>query len=445
MTALEVEIAAYQSANPKSKALHDQATRFMPGGDTRNSIFWSPFPVYVTHAEGTKLTDADGNVRTDFVNNMTTLIMGHRHPEVTKALRDQLDHGVSYPAPSPSVVKWAEIICERVPSVEKVRFVNSGTEATLNAIRAARAFTGKTLIAKCEGAYHGNHDAIQISVTPAVNVAGDAEEPESVVMFPGINPAAADDIVIMPYNNLPAAERIIRKHADELAAVIVEPINGQCGMVPAKPEFLQGLRDVTSKLGIPLIFDEVISFRAARGGAQEFYGIKPDLTCFGKVIGGGLPVGAFGGRDEIMSLWDPMHGPGQVQHAGTFNGNPMTAAAGIATLELLTPEVYEELERKGELLRQSVRDLIAELEVPMGVTGAASLFALQFTTENVTDYRTYATNDKQMLQTVFTGMLNEGFVMSNRCAGNVSAVHTDEDIKDFVDALRRVLVRAGYA
>jgi glutamate-1-semialdehyde 2,1-aminomutase len=445
MTALEVEIAAYRSANPKSKALHDQAERFMPGGDTRNSIFWSPFPVYVTHAEGTNLTDADGNVRTDFVNNMTTLIMGHRHPDVIKALRDQLDHGVSYPAPSPSVVRWAEIICERVPSVEKVRFVNSGTEATLNAIRAARAFTGKTLIAKCEGAYHGNHDAIQISVTPAVNVAGDAEEPESVVMFPGINPGAADDIVIMPYNNFPAAERIIRKHATELAAVIVEPINGQCGMVPAKPEFLQGLRDVTAELGIPLIFDEVISFRASRGGAQEFYGIKPDLTCFGKVIGGGMPVGAFGGKDEIMSLWDPTHGPVQVQHAGTFNGNPMTAAAGIATLELLTPEVYEELERKGELLRQSVRELIAELEVPMGVTGAASLFALQFTTENVTDYRTYATNDKQMLQTVFTGMLNEGFVMSNRCAGNVSAVHTDEDIRAFVDALRKVLVRAGYA
>jgi glutamate-1-semialdehyde 2,1-aminomutase len=169
------------------------------------------------------------------------------------------------------------------------------------------------------------------------------------------------------------------------------------------------------------------------------------MTCFGKVIGGGMPVGAFGGKEEIMSLWDPNHGPGQVQHAGTFNGNPMTAAAGIATLELLTPEVYVELERKGELLREKVRDLIAELEVPMGVTGAASLFALQFTTEPVTDYRSYATNDKEMTQTVFTGLLNEGIVLSNRCAGNVSAVHTDDDIQGFVDALRRVLVRAGYA
>ncbi len=445
MTALDTEIATYTEANPKSKQMHERAAEVLPGGDTRNSIFWNPFPVYIKHAEGTQLTDVDGNVRTDFVNNMTTLIMGHRHPDVVAALHDQVDHGASYPAPAPSAIKWAEILCERVPSLDKIRFVNSGTEATLNAIRAVRAYTGKTLVAKCEGAYHGNHDAIQISVTPPVDKAGNAERPDPVVMFPGINPGAADDIIIMPYNNLDAAEQIIRSRADELAAVIVEPINGQCGMIPAKPEFLQLLRDLTNELDIPLIFDEVISFRAARGGAQEWYGITPDMTCFGKVIGGGLPVGAFGGKDEIMNLWDPNHGPDFVQHAGTFNGNPMTAAAGVATLELLTPEVYEELERKGEKLRQMIRDLIAELEVPMGVTGATSLFALQFTTEAVTDYRSYATNDKQMLQTVFTGLLNEGILMSNRCAGNVSAVHTDEDLEKFVAALRRVLVRAGYA
>lgn len=445
MTALDTEIAAYTAANPKSQQLHERASAVLPGGDTRNSIFWNPFPVYMTHAEGTRLTDVDGNIRTDFVNNMTTLIMGHRHPDVAAALHDQVDHGVSYPAPAPSVVRWAEILCERVPSLDKVRFVNSGTEATLNAIRAVRAYTGKTLIAKCEGAYHGNHDAIQISVTPPVDQAGDAENPEPVVMFPGINPGAADDIIIMPYNNPEAAERIIRSRASDLAAVIVEPINGQCGMVPATTEFLQLLRDVTLELDIPLIFDEVISFRASRGGAQEWYGITPDMTCFGKVIGGGLPVGAFGGKEEIMRLWDPNHGSDFVQHAGTFNGNPMTAAAGVATLELLTPEVYEELEKKGDKLRQMIRDLITELEVPMGVTGATSLFALQFTAEPVTDYRSYATNDKQMFQTVFTGLLNEGILMSNRCAGNVSAVHTDEDLEAFVSALRRVLVRAGYA
>ena len=229
--------------------------------------------------------------------------------------------------------------------------MNSGTEATLNAVRAARAFSGKNLLAKCEGAYHGNHDAVQISVTPDVGLAGDAESPESVLTTRGMSPKSADEIVIMPYNDLENAEMVIRSRADELAAVIVEPINGQCGMVPAEPEFLEGLRRLTSELGILLIFDEVIAFRASRGGAQEYYGVTPDLTCFGKVIGGGLPVGAFGGREDVMSMWDPSQSGGpQVSHAGTFNGNPMTAAAGVATLRELTVDVYEDLEEKGEYL-----------------------------------------------------------------------------------------------
>jgi len=417
----------------------------MPGGDTRNSIYWDPFPIYITSGDGTTLTDADGNQRTDFVNNMTTLILGHRPPEVTSALAEQISKGLSFPAPSPSVVRWAELMCERVPSLDKVRFVNTGTEATLNAIRAARAFTGKQKLVKCEGAYHGNHDAIQISVVPPLDEAGKADSPESVAAFPGISETAVDDIFIMPFNDIVTAEKIIRKHADELAAVIVEPVNGQCGMVPAKPEFLEGLRRLTDDLGIVLIFDEVIAFRIAYGGAQDYYGVKPDLTCFGKVVGGGMPVGAFGGRDDIMSLWDPSDGGSVVQHAGTFNGNPMTAVAGVATLESLTADKYEYLEHLGNMLRNKLRTLFAELEVPMSVTGVASLFALQFTPTEVIDYRTYATNNKEMLQTMFIGLLNEGFLMSNRCAGNVSTVHTEDDVDAFVLAVKNVLRRIGYA
>ncbi|MDP6666572.1 MAG: aminotransferase class III-fold pyridoxal phosphate-dependent enzyme, partial [Dehalococcoidia bacterium] len=322
--------------------------------------------------------------------------------------------------------------------------VNTGTEATLNAIRAARAFTGRRKLVKCEGAYHGNHDAIQISVLPPLDAAGDAKSPNAVAAFPGISEGAVNEIFITPFNDIVAAEKIIREHADELAAVIVEPVNGQCGMVPGKPEFLEGLRRLTDELGIVLIFDEVIAFRIAYGGAQDYYGITPDLTCFGKVVGGGMPVGAFGGRDEIMAMWDPSDGGPTVQHAGTFNGNPMTAAAGIATLEALSPDKYEYLERLGDLLRCKLRELFAELEVPMGVTGVASLFALQFTSEEVVDYRTYATNDAEMLRTMFIGLLNEGFLMSNRCAGNVSTVHTEADVDAFVGAVRNVLERAGY-
>ncbi|MBT7004608.1 MAG: aminotransferase class III-fold pyridoxal phosphate-dependent enzyme, partial [Chloroflexi bacterium] len=340
---------------------------------------------------------------------------------------------------------WAELLCERVPSLNKVRFVNTGTEATLNAIRAARAFTGKQKLVKCEGAYHGNHDAIQISVVPPLDQAGDAESPEAIKAFPGISRTSIDDIFIAPFNNIVSAERIIREHADELAAVIVEPVNGQCGMVPGTPEFLEGLRRVTKELGIVLIFDEVIAFRIAYGGAQDYYGITPDLTCFGKVIGGGMPVGAFGGREDIMSMWDPTNGGATVQHAGTFNGNPMTAAAGVATLENLTPDKFEYLDNLGESLRSKLRALFTELEVPMGVTGVASLFALQFTSTEVTDYRSFATNDKKLLNMMFIGLLNEGFLMSNRCAGNVSTVHTEDDVDALVTAVRNVLARIGYA
>ena len=440
---LRSERARYVASNAGSNAKHEQAKRYLPGGDTRNSIFWNPFPIYVSQADGSGITDVDGNERVDFINNMTTLILGHRHPAVIDALTEQLAHGVSYPAPTPLVVEWSELMCERVPSLDKIRFVNSGTEATLNAIRAARAFSGKNLLAKCEGAYHGNHDAVQISVTPDVGLAGDAEAPTAVLTTRGMSPKSTDEIVIMPYNDLAAAERIIRDNGDDLAAVIVEPINGQCGMVPADTEFLEGLRRVTSELGILLIFDEVIAFRASRGGAQEHYGVMPDLTCFGKVIGGGLPVGAFGGRDDIMSLWDPsgVGGP-QVSHAGTFNGNPMTAAAGVATLKELTVDVYEELAEKGEYLRSRLREVISEMEAPMGVTGATSLFAIQATSENVRDYRTYATNDNELLEMVFMGMMNEGYLLSSKCAGNVSNAHTYEELDGFVTAFGRVLKRA---
>ena len=443
---LAAEVARYEAANPGSAAKHREARRWLPGGDTRNSIYWDPFPIYASRAQGSTIVDIDGNARVDFINNMTTLILGHRHPVVIDALREQLERGVSYPAPTPLVVEWGELMCERVPSLDKVRFVNSGTEATLNAIRAARAFTGKNRLAKCEGAYHGNHDAVQISVTPDVDRAGDAASPTAVPTTMGMSESAPEDIVIMPYNDLEAAERIVRRNADALAAVIVEPINGQCGMVPSEPGFLEGLRRITDELGIVLIFDEVIAFRAARGGAQEYYGVTPDLTCFGKIIGGGLPVGAFGGRDDIMAMWDPSHPGGpQVAHAGTFNGNPMTAAAGVATLRALTADVYEELARKGDYLRAKLRAVIAELEAPMGITGAASLFGIQCTAENVRDYRSYATNDSELLDLVFFGMMNEGYLLSNRCAGNVSAAHTDDELDGFVAAFERVVKAAWDA
>lgn len=436
---MAAETNRYVEANRKSESIHARAQSVLPGGDTRNSIYWEPFPIYVDHAQGSTIVDADGNQRVDFINNMTTLILGHRHPAVIAALEQQLERGISYPAPAPLVVEWGELMCERVQSLDKIRFVNSGTEATLNAIRAARAFTGRNLLAKCEGAYHGNHDSVQISVTPPLDRAGEAASPNSVAGTHGISGRATDEIVLMPYNDIENATRIIRQHAHELAAVIVEPINGQCGMVPADTEFLQTLRDLTSELGIVLIFDEVIAFRASRGGAQEYYGVHPDLTCFGKTIGGGLPVGAFGGREDMMSQFDPSGTGPHVAHAGTFNGNPMTAAAGSATLRELTADVYIDLERKGEYLRGKLRNAIARAEVPMSITGAASLFGIQCTPGPVTNYRTYAKNDAKMLDYIFLSMLNRGYLLSNRCAGNISTAHTYADLDGFATAFEAVL------
>ena len=440
---IAAEARRYIAANSASETLHRRAEAVLPGGDTRNSIFWEPFPVYIDNAQGSRITDVDGNQRVDFINNMTTLILGHRHPSVISAVEDQLNRGVSHPAPSPLVVEWGELMCERVPSVDKIRFVNSGTEATLNAIRAARAYTGKNLLAKCEGAYHGNHDSVQISVTPELAFAGDADSPHAVAGTQGISKRATDEVVLMPYNDAKNAERIVREHAEELAAVIIEPINGQCGMVPANPDFLQTMRDLTTELGIVLIFDEVIAFRASRGGAQDYYGVYPDLTCFGKTIGGGLPVGAFGGAEDIMMQFDPSGEGPEVAHAGTFNGNPMTATAGVATLKELTDAVFVDLEAKGDYLRAKLRNIIARAELPMSVTGAASLFAIQCTPGPVTNYRSYAQNDGQMLDYVFLAMLNRGYLLSNRCAGNISTAHTYEELDGFAAAFAEAVGEMG--
>ncbi|MBT3942159.1 MAG: aspartate aminotransferase family protein [Chloroflexi bacterium] len=443
--ALQREIDTYIAKNPKSQALNAEASKYLPGGDSRNSIYWPPYPAYIVGGDGVSITDADGNVRTDFINNMTTLIVGHRNPDVVKAMQDQVSEGWSYPGPSPSQIRWAEIIVERVPSVEQVRFVNSGTEATLNAIRAARAFTGRQKLGKMEGGYHGTHDSVAVSVAPNLDLAGDANDPNALDDYEGLPSYVTDGAVVMPINDIENCERIIRANASELACVIVEPVNGRNGFVPAEPGFLEGLRAVTAELGIVLIFDEVISFRVSRGGSQEHYGVTPDMTTFGKVIGGGLPVGAFGGRADIMSLYDPSNGAPRVQHAGTFNGNPMTAAAGVATLEAATPEVYEYVGRMGGVIRDKLRALIAEVEAPMGVTGVESLWCLQFTPERVTDYRSSMTNDKTMTRAMFLGLQNEGYLLSPSCQGTVSSVHTEEDIDGLIGAVRTVLGRLGYA
>ena len=434
------EIARYLETTPQSRALWEEACRYLPDGDSRNSIFWRPYPIFTAAAQGAVVTDADGVERLDFINTMTTMILGHGPAPVLDAVRGQLDLGLAYNSPNRHQVDLARILCRRIPSFQQVRFTNSGTEATLNTIRAARAFTGRHKFAKVEGGYHGTHDAVMVSLRIDPAGGGDYDHPQPVPSSAGLAAGTLQQAVIIPYNDAETARRILDAHAHELAAVIVEPVMGSVGMLPAEPEYLQMLRDFADASGALLIFDEVISFRVAPGGAQEYYGVMPDLTSLGKIIGGGFPVGAFGGRADIMSLYSPLHGP-VVAHAGTFNANPITMAAGVATLNELTPIRYRRLAELAEMLRQGVRQVCAELEQPVVVTGIGSLFGIHFTGQPIRHYRDIAAADKALAERVFLGMLNEGFLLAPNLVGAMSLVLGEIEVDAFVRAFRRVLMR----
>ena len=436
------ELERYQEMTPNSKVAWEEAKRYLPGGDSRNSIFWNPYPIFVDHASGAHVVDADGADRLDFIGTMTTLILGHSPQPVTEAVRAQLEQGVVYNAPNRHQVRLARLLCERIPSFELVRFTNSGTEATLNTIRAARAFTGRSLIAKAEGGYHGSHDVVSVSVRVDPGKAGERLRPDALPATEGLAEGVLDSVVVIPFNETGPAQEILEQHKNDLAAVIVEPMLGSVGMLPATHEFLAMLRDFATENGVVLIFDEVISFRVAPGGSQEYYGITPDMTSLGKIIGGGFAVGAFGGRHDIMGLYDPTSGP-RVAHAGTFNANPATMLAGAVTLEQLTPEVYRRLAEVTEYLRHGVREVGQEVEVPVQVTGLGSLFGIHFLEDSLVGYRDITQGDAAFRHDVFLGLLNEGILMAPNLVGAVSTVIGEPEVDTFVDAFRRVLQRQG--
>ena len=434
------ELDRYLQLTSKSRDAWEEAKQYLPGGDSRNSIFWEPYPIFVERASGAHVIDADGTDRLDFIGTMTTLILGHSPQPVVDVVKEQLENGVVYNAPNRHQIRLAQILCRRIPSFELVRFTNSGTEATMNTIRAARAITGKRLIAKVEGGYHGTHDIVSVSVRVDPADAGERARPEALAATEGLADGVLDSVVVLPFNEAGPARQILEEHKDELAAVIIEPILGSVGMLPGTTEFLAMLREFTRANEIILIFDEVISFRAAPGGAQELYGITPDLTSLGKIIGGGFSVGAFGGRRDIMELYDPTQGP-KVSHAGTFNANPATMLAGAVTMEQLTPEVYRRLAEVTEYLRYGVRRVGEELEVPVQVTGLGSLFGIHFTNETIIGYRDIAAEDPGFRHQVFLGLMNEGILMAPNLVGAISTVLGEPEVDSFVGALRRVLER----
>ena len=437
------ELDRYLQSTPKSKALWEDAKNFLPGGDSRNSIFWAPYPIFVDSANGCHVIDSDGTDRLDFIGTMTTLILGHSPKPVVDAVEKQIDKGMVYNAPSSHQIDLAKMLCERIPSFDLVRFTNSGTEATLNTIRAARAVTGKSKIAKVEGGYHGSHDQVSVSVRTNPAKSGDRTRPDSMAATEGLGEGTLDQVIVVPFNETAIAKMRLEENKDDLAAVIIEPMLGSVGMLPATSEFLTMLREFTTTNGIILIFDEVISYRAAMGGCQEYYGITPDMTSLGKIIGGGFSIGAFGGKKAIMDLYDPSQTGGpRVAHAGTFNANPVTMIAGAATLEELPPEVYQNLAEKTDYLKTEILKVAKELEVPIQVTGLGSLFGIHFTSDELVGYRDIAAEDAAFRHKVFLGLMNEGILMASNLVGAVSTQIGTAEIDAFVAALQRVLERA---
>jgi glutamate-1-semialdehyde 2,1-aminomutase len=429
----------YRSTTPASQTLFERATHSLPGGNTRTTIYHQPYPFYFDYGEGCRVYDVDGNERIDFINNYTSLILGHAPPRVVEAVQRQAARGLSVAAPSELEIALAETIKQRLPSMELMRFTNSGTEATMMAMRAARAFTGRTKIAKFEGSYHGTHDyaAVDVSAGGAVGVGMQASNA-------GIPAAVAATVVSMPFNDRETVEQILSAQRNEIAAVIVEPVIGAGGILIPQDAFLDFLHDITQRLGILLIFDEVISFRVGYHGAQGHFGVTPDLTTLGKIIGGGLSVGAFGGRADIMARFDPRE-RNHIGHGGTFNATPITLAAGLATLNELTPPVFERLHDLTQELKAKLCDLFDELSLPAQVNQIGSLFNMHFTAATVNDYSTAMAGDRQLLRDLYLATLNHGVVFTGRGMGCLSTPMTSVEVDCFVEAVRRGLDDLGVA
>lgn len=415
----------------RSQELFAEAKEHIPGGvDSPVRAFRAVGgqPLFIAAGQGSRLIDVDGNSYIDYVLSWGPLVLGHAHPRVVAALKQALERGTSYGAPTALETELAKLVKEAMPSIELVRFVNSGTEATMSALRLARAFTGRDKIIKFEGCYHGHPDSLLVQAGSGVSTFG---LPDS----PGVPKGTAQDTLVAPYNDLEAVKSLFDANKGQIAGVIVEPVAGNMGVVPPRPGFLEGLRSITIAEGSVLIFDEVMTgFRVAYGGAQELYGVTPDITCLGKVIGGGLPVGAYGGRREIMEWVAPL---GTMYQAGTLSGNPLAMTAGIETLKVIHDKAtFAEIERKSAALAEGIADAAAKAGVPTFSTRVGSMFTLFFTGQEVTDYASAKTSDTARFGRYFHGLLERGVYVapSQYEAGFMSLVHSDADIEHTIRA-----------
>jgi glutamate-1-semialdehyde 2,1-aminomutase len=433
-------VTTYRERTKQSQELFDRAGHILEGGTTRTTVFFSPYPCYVAEGQGCRFTDLDGNVRIDFLNNYTSLLHGHAYPPIVDAVARQMRKGSAFGAPSEGEVELARLIQQRLPSLERLRFTCSGSEAVMFAFRIARAFTGRRKIAKFEGGFHGSHELAQVSVNPPLEKAGPRETPHSIPSSAGIPSDWAEDVITMPFNDPTAVEGILDRHAGTIAALIVEPIMGAGGVIAPRPGFLQTLRDLTSRRGILLIFDEIISLRVSLGGAQALYGVRPDLTTLGKIISGGFPMAAFGGRADIMGLLDPRQGAPAIVQSGTFSGAAVCCAAGVAGYRAITPAVQTHIDNLAENLRTRANALFQRLKVQAQLVGVGSLFNLHLTEEPIVDYRSVVRGDRKTLSLLAIALMNRGIFISPRGMGCTSSVMTAADADAFLAGLEAALV-----
>jgi len=421
----------------KSAALYQRALKTLPGGVSRNTVLRKPHPLYADHASGFTVTDIEGMELIDFSNNMASLLHGHAHPEIVAAVTAQLQRGTAFTLATEVEVEYAEYLCQRCPSFEKLRFVNSGTEAVMGALKASRAFTGRPKIAKVEGAYHGLYDYAEVSQTSKPEVWGSVDKPHSVPVAYGTPASALNDVIVIPYNDVDRAIAILDEHKTDLAAILLDVMSHRVGLMKIEPDFMMALRKWSEENGVLLVLDEVVTFRSEFAGAQSWYDCQPDLTAIGKAIGGGFPVGALAGRAEVMDVMNPLAEKVLFPHSGTFSANPITMTAGFTAMKLFDEAAVKRLNALTERLVKGLEAAIAKTGIKACVTGGGSMFRVHFKEQAPRNYReAYASAEENRLVNLqLDHMFASGFMMINTCAGVLSTPMGETEVDAFVSAM----------
>lgn len=423
-----------------SKVIYNRAVEVLTGGVSRNTIFRKPHPYYVASAKGSYITDIDGVERLDFANNMASLIHGHSHPNIVNAVTEQLKKGSAYTMGTEAEVDLAELLINRAPGFEKIRFMNSGTEAVMTMIKAARAYTGKPKIAKAEGAYHGTYDYAEISQTANPDNWGDIDKPNKIPVVQGTPQGTMDDVIIFPYNDIDRTLKLLDESADKIACVLIDPVPHRVGLFPAKEKFVKALYDWTRRNNAILAFDEVVTFRVNYSGAQAAYSVKPDLTAMGKMIGGGFPVGAVAGKSEIMEVLDPTQKFLRHPHSGTFSANPVSMTAGKVAVEMFDDQAVKNLNALTMTARKQIEEAVRIADVPVTLTGAGSMFRIHFQEKAPNTYReAYQNKETKDLINDFLDYLffEENIIMINTFACMFATTLTQKDVDKLSEAVLR--------